>query len=112
VINTSDMMDFLTSGFYKPTIYRAVQPPEDQSAYYDRLESFYFRMPDDDVRLLPLMQRIGIESRCQCPDDEAPLPEVWRKGITATCGCSELKKGSEKDVEEEVIEAIVVKHYN
>ncbi|KAF8841437.1 Clavaminate synthase-like protein [Paxillus ammoniavirescens] len=114
VINTGDMMDFLTGGFYKPTIHRVIQPPGDQSAY-DRLGAFYFAMPDDDVRLLPLadspvLQRVGIERRCA--DEEAPLSEVWRKGRTTTYGRSELEKGLEKDVEEEVIEGIVVKHYN
>lgn len=108
------MMDFFTGGFYKPTIHRVVQPPEDQSAY-DRLGCFYFTMADDDVKLLPLahspvLQRVGIERHC--PDDEAPLSEVWRKERTMTYGRSELKKGSEKDVEEEVIGGIVVKHYN
>ncbi|KAF9220306.1 Clavaminate synthase-like protein [Gyrodon lividus] len=114
VINTGDMMDFFTGGFYKPTIHRVVQPPVDQNAC-DRLGAFYFTMADDDVRLLPLahsplLQRVGIERRC--PDEEAPLSEVWRKGRTTTYGRSELKKGSERDVEEEVIEGIVVKHYN
>jgi len=114
VINTGDMMDFFTGGFYKPTIHRVVQPPRDQSAY-DRLGSFYFAMADDDVILLPLahspvLQRVGIERRC--PDEEAPSSEVWRTGRTATYGRSELKQGSEKDVEEEVVEGIVVKHYN
>jgi len=114
VINTGDMMDFFTGGFYKPTIHRVVQPPEDQRAY-DRLGSVYFTMADDDVKLLPLahspvLRRVGIERRC--PDGEAPLSEMWRKGRTTTYGRSELKKGAEKDVEEEVIEGIVVKHYN
>ncbi|KAH7881900.1 hypothetical protein F5I97DRAFT_1914382 [Phlebopus sp. FC_14] len=114
VINTGDMMDFLTGGFYKPTIHRVVQPPEDQSSY-DRLGAFYFAMPDGDVRLSPLsdspvLQKVGIERRFL--DEDAPLCEVWRKGRTTSYGRSDLKKGAEKNVEEEVIEGIVVKHYN
>ena len=114
VINTGDMMDFLTGGFYKPTIHRVVQPPHDQSAY-DRLGVFYFSMANDDVRLLPLshspvLQRVGIERRC--PDEEAPLAEVWRKERTISYGRVALEKGSENDTEEEVIGGIVVKHYN
>ncbi|KIJ58912.1 hypothetical protein HYDPIDRAFT_33713 [Hydnomerulius pinastri MD-312] len=70
VINTGDMMDFFTGGFYKPTIHRVIQPPADQSAY-DRLGAFYFTMADDD-----------------------------------------LKKGAEKNVEEEIIEGIVGKRYD
>ncbi|KAF9237230.1 hypothetical protein BU15DRAFT_63296 [Melanogaster broomeanus] len=74
------------SGFYKPTIHRVVQPPEDQRAY-DRLGSICFTIADDAVKLLPLvhspvLQRVGIERRC--PDDEAPLSGVWRNGRTMT----------------------------
>jgi len=79
------------------------------------LRRFALTMADDDIKLLPLahspvLQGVGIERRC--PDDEAPLSEMWRKGRTTAYDHSELKKGSEKDVEEEVIEDIVVKHYN
>lgn len=114
VINTGDMMDFFSGGYYKPTIHRVVQPPEDQRNY-DRLGAFFFSMPDDNVRLLPcvespVLHRFGIQRRC--PDEDAPLCEVWRKGRTTTYGRSDLKKGIEHNVEEEVIEGIVVKHYN
>ena len=108
------MMDFFTGGFYKPTIHRVVKPPRDQSAY-DRLGVFYFSMADNNVRLRPLshspvLQRVGIERRC--PDEEAPLAEVWRKERTISYGRVALEKGSENDTEEEVIGGIVVKHYN
>jgi isopenicillin N synthase-like dioxygenase len=114
VINTGDMMTFFTGGYYKPTIHRVIQPPSDQSAY-DRLGAYYFAMPDNDVRLLPcaespVLKRVGVER--QCLDEDAPSCETWRKGRTTTYGRSELKKGVERGVEEEVIEGIVVKHYN
>lgn len=114
VINTGDMMNFFAGGYYKPTIHRVIQPPEDQRNY-DRLGVYYFAMPDNDVRLLPcvespVLQRVGIER--QCPDEDAPLCETWRKGRTTTYGRTDLKKGIENNVEEEVIEGIVVKHYN
>jgi len=114
VINTGDMMGFLTGGYYKPTIHRVVQPPKDQREY-ERLGTFYFSLADDNVRLAPcvespVLQRIGIER--QCPDEDAPLCETWRKGRTASYGMVDLKKGMEPDVEEEVVEGIVVKHYN
>lgn len=107
------MMDFLTGGFYKPTIHRVVQPPPDQCAY-DRLGVFYFSMPDDDVQLLPLaqspvLQRVGIDRRC--PDEEAPTAEVWRKERSSSYGRVALTK-AEKNTEEEVVKGIVVKHYN
>ena len=114
VINTADMMNFFTGGFYKPTIHRVVRPPHDQSAY-DRLGLFYFCVPDENLRLLPLshspvLQRVGIERRW--PDEEAPLAEAWRKERTSSYGRVPLKKGSENNTEEEVIAGIVVKHYN
>ena len=101
--------------FLLPTmIHRVVQPPHDQGTY-DRLGVFYFSMANDNVRLLPLshspvLQRVGIERRC--PDEEAPLAEAWRKERTISYGRVALKKGSENNTEEEVIEGIVVKHYN
>ncbi|KAI9568580.1 hypothetical protein HD554DRAFT_2322242 [Boletus coccyginus] len=114
VINTGDMMDFLTGGFYKPTIHRVVQPPHDQSGY-DRLGAFSFSMADDNVRLLPLahstvLQRAGIKRRCA--DEDAPLAGEWRKKRTISYGRAALKRGSEKNTEEEVVGSIVVKHYN
>ena len=113
VINTGDMMDFFTGGFYKPTIHRVVQPPADQRAY-DRVGVFYFTVVDDDVRLLPLtdspvLERVGIERRC--PDEEAPLSDAWRKERTISYGRIPLKKGTE-NTEEELVGGIVVKHYN
>ena len=114
VINTGDMMDFLTGGFYKPTIHRVVRPPHDQSGY-DRLGTFSFSMADDNVRLLPLthspvLQRVGIRRRCA--DEDAPLAGEWRKKRTISYGRAALKKGSENNTEEEVVGGIVVKHYN
>jgi hypothetical protein len=38
--------------------------------------------------------------------------EVWRKSRTSAYGQSDLKSGSEEGVEEEVINGVVVKHYN
>ncbi|KAF8546095.1 Clavaminate synthase-like protein [Imleria badia] len=114
IINTGDMLEFLSGGFYKPTIHRVVQPPHDQSAY-DRLGALYLSMPDDGVRLLPfadspLLQRVGIERRF--PDEEAPLSEAWRLERSSKYGRVVLKKGSEENTEEEVVGGIVVKHYN
>jgi hypothetical protein len=70
-------------------------------------------MSDDDVKLSPLvqspvLQRIGIKERFE--SDQTPTMEQWRKGRTAAYGKSELtKKGT---VEEEIINGVLVKHYN
>ncbi|KAG2136002.1 hypothetical protein DEU56DRAFT_913091 [Suillus clintonianus] len=114
VVNAGDALDFLTGGYYKGTIHRVVKPPEDQRGYA-RLGVFYFTMPNDDVKLVPMaespvLQRAGIQRRCD--DSEAPTMEQWRKGRTSAYGQSELENGKEKGVEQEVINGVLVKHYN
>jgi len=76
-----DGMEFLTGGYYKATIHRVVQPPEDQRKY-TRLGSFYFARADDDVKLVPMaespvLQREGIERRWD--DSQAPTMGKWGK---------------------------------
>ena len=80
IINTGDTMDFLSGGYYKPTIHRVVQPPTDQRGF-NRLCVMYFGMPQDNVMLLPLtespvLQKVGIERRVV--DDQAPTMNGWR----------------------------------
>lgn len=72
-------------------------------------------MPDDNVKLQPLvdspvLQKHGIIRRFQ--DEDAPTMEQWRKARTAAYGQSKLDKGKEKGVEEEIINGVLVKHYN
>ncbi|OAX33794.1 Clavaminate synthase-like protein [Rhizopogon vinicolor AM-OR11-026] len=114
VVNAGDALEFLTGGYYKGTIHRVVQPPQDQHNY-TRLGVFYFVMPDDDVKLMPMvespvLQSVGIQRRCD--DTEAPTMEQWRKSRTSAYGQSELKSGDEKGVEEEIINGVLVKHYS
>ena len=90
-----------------------MQPPADQQNY-TRLGAFYFAMTDDNVTLAPLLespvlQRIGAKKVFD--NVEPPTMEAWRKGRTAAYGQSDLKP-TEKGVEEEVINGVVVKHYN
>ena len=113
VVNAGDGMEFLSGGFYRATIHRVVQPPADQRGH-TRVGAFYFAMTDDDVKLAPLkespvLQRVGIVRRVE--DEYAPTTEQWRRGRTSAYGQSELKKKDET-VEEEVINGVVVKHYN
>ncbi len=109
-------MEFLTGGIYKGTIHRVVQPPEDQRSI-TRLGVFYFAMTDDDVRLTPSSLGasspiLANEGVLTVPEDEAPTMEQWRKGRTAAYGQSDLKKAETEGVETEVINGVVVKHYN
>ncbi|KAF5325273.1 hypothetical protein D9619_009987 [Psilocybe cf. subviscida] len=116
VINAGDALEFLSGGFYKATIHRVVQPPPDQQTY-TRLGVFYFAMTDDNVRLAPLLQspvlqRVGV-TRSLGDGAEVPTMETWRKGRTSAYGQSELKMtDQDKGVEEEIINGVVVRHYN
>lgn len=114
VVNLGDAMEFLSGGFYKATIHRVVQPPEDQRGY-TRLGVFLFASPDDAVKLVPfaespVLQKHGIVRRCD--DADAPTMEQWRRARTSAYGQTELKKKDDGRVEEEVINGVVVKHYN
>ncbi|EGO01202.1 hypothetical protein SERLA73DRAFT_105819 [Serpula lacrymans var. lacrymans S7.3] len=114
VVNAGDALEFLTGGYYKATIHRVVQPPHDQRNF-TRLGVIYFALPDDDTKLIPLaespvLQRSGIQR--QCEDNQAPTMETWRRGRTSAYGQTDLKKGQREGVEEEVINGVVVKHYN
>ncbi|KAJ7243622.1 hypothetical protein B0H12DRAFT_1022917 [Mycena haematopus] len=114
VINTGDVMEFLSGGYYKATIHRVVQPPVDQRNC-PRLGLFYFCMTNDDVKLLPLtdspvLQRIGITRPCE--DANAQTMEMWRRARTSAYGQSQLKASGEGNVEEETINGVVVKHYS
>ncbi|KAG2058139.1 Clavaminate synthase-like protein [Suillus hirtellus] len=114
LMNIGDSMEFLTGGFYKATIHRVVQPPIDQRGY-TRLSMIYFSFLNDDVKLVPLMdspvlQRVGVKRKCE--DDVAPTMKAWRVARISAYGASDLQKGTEPGIEEEVLNGIVVKHYN
>ncbi|KAH9921818.1 Clavaminate synthase-like protein [Fomitopsis serialis] len=93
VVNAGDAMDFLSGGFYKGTVHRVIQPPPDQQGY-TRLGVFYFCMPNDDTKLSP-----------------SPRARSCRGSRTSAYGQTELK-AKEKGVEEEIINGVVVKHWN
>lgn len=114
VINAGDALEFLSGQFYKATIHRVVQPPEDQRDL-TRLGVFYFAQTNDDIKLVPLEQspvlrRVGIIRRCD--DNIAPTMEEWRKGRIGAYGQKPLKEGKVKGVEEDIINGVVVRHYN
>ena len=71
-------------------------------------------MTDDDVKLAPLLespvlQHLGDLKRFNSVD--VPTMELWRRGRTAAYGQSDLKPTGD-GVEEELINGVVVKHYN
>ena len=110
IVNIGDAMDFLTGGYYKGTIHRVVQPPEDQRNY-TRLGVFYFALLNDDVKLVPMiqspvLQKVGIQ-RC-FDDSEAPTMGQLRKAKTVAHG----QFGMKKDEEQEVIYGLVVKRHD
>ncbi|KAA1467556.1 Clavaminate synthase-like protein [Dentipellis sp. KUC8613] len=114
IVNCGDTLDMLSGGYYKSAIHRVVQPPEDQQGY-KRLGVIYFCYADDDLPLAPFMsspvlQNFDVVRRA--PEGQEPSMATWRKARTAAYGTSELKKSTEKGVEEEVVAGIRVKHFN
>ena len=68
MVNVGDATEMLSGGFYKGTIHRVVQPPADQRGF-TRLGAYYFALPEDGVKLVPLkespvLQRVGIVRKC------------------------------------------------
>jgi len=115
VVNTGDALEFLTGGFYKPTIHRVVQPPEDQRGY-PRLGMFYFGGPDDAVVLSPVsgspvLEKAGVKLRPGLSLEDPLTMERWLKGRIAAYGQTELKPGTKAGQEQEVINGIVVTHF-
>ena len=113
VVNVGDSLEMLSGGFYKGTIHRVVQPPADQRGR-ERVGAFYFAMCDDEVRLVPpsegsVLDRVGVAKRFE--EDAAPTMEEWRRGRTSAFGQTQLTR-KDAVVEEEVINGVVVRHYN
>ena len=103
----------LSGGFYKGTIHRVVQPPEDQRGH-TRLGAYYFALADDDVKLVPLsespvLQRVGVVRKCD--DAVAPTMGEWRRESFKTYGFKKTEKRDDGN-EEHLVNGIVVKHYN
>ncbi|KAG0703592.1 hypothetical protein DFH29DRAFT_437817 [Suillus ampliporus] len=110
IVVIGDAADFLTGGYYRGTIHRVVQPPEDQQNY-TRLGLFYFAMLNNDVKLVPMaqslvLQRVGIQRRCD--DNDAPTMGQLRCAKTAAHG----QWGKKKDKEEGVIYGLTVKRHD
>lgn len=113
VINVGDTMEMLSGGFYKGTIHRVIQPPADQRGVA-RLGAYYFAMTDDNVRLLPfaespVLKRVGVVRKIE--DKDAPMMADWRKGRVMAYGLKETKRKGDV-LEEQIVNGIVVKHYN
>lgn len=71
-------------------------------------------MADDDVKLAPIMespvlQRVGLSKTLD--GVEPPTMEEWRRARTAAYGRTELNE-TDEGVEEEIINGVVVKHFN
>ena len=113
VINIGDSLEYLSGGFYRATIHRVVQPPPSQQGY-TRLGVFYFAMADDDVKLVPHLSAVNpVWEGRKYEDKDAPTQEVYRRGRTAAYGKTALTKtGEDGKVEEEIINGVLIRHYN
>ncbi|KAF5352048.1 hypothetical protein D9758_009408 [Tetrapyrgos nigripes] len=118
IVNAGDGMEFLSGGYYRATVHRVVQPPQDQRNL-PRLSIVYLGLANDDVKLAPLvdspvLQRIGVKEYGRFNSGaEIPTMEMWRKARTSTYGQNELKVSEkDKNVEEEIINGVLLRHYN
>ena len=117
IVNAGDAMEMLSGGYYKAAVHRVVQPPPDQRGY-TRLGLIYFAFTDDDVKLVPVagspvLRRVGIARKCD--DAEAPTMKTWGALRAGTYGKSVAPGEPERKahgVEEEVLNGIVIRHYN
>ena len=113
VVNVGDAMEMLSGGFYTGTIHRVVQPPADQRGH-TRLGAYYFALADDAVRLVPCaespaLQRAGITRKCA--DEDAPTMGESRRGRAMAYGLKETRKTVDGG-EEQVVNGLLLKHYN
>jgi hypothetical protein len=62
LVNSADLIEIMTNGYFKAGLHRVVTPPEDQS-FRDRLGVLYFVRPSDLLTLgtvdSPLLRRLG-----------------------------------------------------
>ncbi|PIL28654.1 hypothetical protein GSI_08696 [Ganoderma sinense ZZ0214-1] len=113
IVNAGDTLEMLSGGYYKAAVHRVFRPPADQRGR-TRLGLYYFGYPDDDVRLVPLaespvLRRVGVARRCA--DADAPTTREWRVARAKAYGLEELRRG-EDGMEEQVVNGLVVRHYN
>ncbi|EIM83980.1 Clavaminate synthase-like protein [Stereum hirsutum FP-91666 SS1] len=118
VINTGDVINFLSGSYYKPTIHRVTQPPPSQSNLA-RVGVFYFSMANDDVKLLPhtespVLQRVGIKDVPENEEGAVLTMNEWRRSRTRLYGRNKTVRKVEGglDVEEEEIAGVKVTQYN
>ena len=106
-------MEMLSGGYYKAAVHRVFQPPADQRGH-TRLGLYYFGYPDDDVRLVTfaessVLQRVGVVRKCA--DEDALTTREWRTARAKVYGLSELQRKDDV-LEEQVVNGLVVRHYN
>ncbi|EED80261.1 predicted protein [Postia placenta Mad-698-R] len=114
VVNAGDAMEFLSGGFYKATIHRVVQPPEDQRGH-TRLGLIYFTVPDEDVKLVPftespVLRRAGIKRRFE--DGDAPMMRDYRIGRASNFLKAKLQKTGNGTEEGTILNGITVTFYD
>ncbi|GAA5854620.1 hypothetical protein JCM8547_004913 [Rhodosporidiobolus lusitaniae] len=98
VVNTAEVLTYITGGHIKSTVHRVVRPPVDQENY-DRLGLLYFSRPADEfpIKTLPspLLQRLGIYD----PAKEDPNPILGREWGRARVAHTHLRKTIEHTTE-------------
>ncbi|KAF5363389.1 hypothetical protein D9756_000242 [Leucocoprinus leucothites] len=116
VVNIGDAIEFLSGGYYQSTIHRVRQPPDDQRDY-PRVGVIYFVSPHDDVELRPLIESPLVQqmdlTKMRFAGEKIPFMEEYRKSrVMNYGGLQPTRAGVRREVEEENLGGVVVKHYN
>ncbi|KXN92322.1 hypothetical protein AN958_08553 [Leucoagaricus sp. SymC.cos] len=116
LVNIGEAVEFLTGGYYKPTIHRVRQPPIDQQNK-TRVGLLYFASAHDDIVFKPIaespvIQRAGaLESRLL--GGEFPTAGEYGKArVTAYGGTQPIKQDKMTGIDEEVVGGVLLRHYN
>ncbi|XP_006456789.1 hypothetical protein AGABI2DRAFT_195789 [Agaricus bisporus var. bisporus H97] len=116
LVNIGEAIEFLTGGYYKPTIHRVRQPPLDQQNK-TRVGLLYFCSAHDDVVLRPIAEspvvQKGGDSESRLLDDKFPTAGEYGKArVMAYGGTQALKQDVQKGIDEEVVAGVLLRHYN
>jgi isopenicillin N synthase-like dioxygenase len=83
IVNSGEIMQWFTGGYFKAAIHRVIEPPQDQRGH-DRSSVFYFSVPNDDVVINTLLDRSPVLKKAVVemahkPED-APTSKQWVSG--------------------------------
>lgn len=133
LVNIGEAVEFLTGGYYKPTIHRygqanfldrfispctlrVRQPPLDQQNKA-RVGLLYFCSAHDDTVFKPVAESPVVQktsaSESRLLNGKFPTAGEYGKArVMAYGGLQPTKPGAKKGVDEEVVGGVLLRHYN